>query len=107
MGLLTAADTSELLNPDSWTKSPEPVFKSNEATGQYGPGHNCFTVSEDESEDIMVYHSRNYKEIVGEPLYDPNRHTRAQKLGWNEDGTPDFGIPVEDSDIRSMRGTRS
>ncbi len=97
MGLLTAEDTSDLLDPDSWTKSPEPIFKSNETTGQYGPGHNCFTVSEDGAEDIMVYHARNYKEIVGEPLYDPNRHTRAQKLGWNEDGTPDFGIPAADS----------
>lgn len=94
MGLLTADDTSDLLDPDSWTKSQEPVFKSNETTGQYGPGHNCFTVSEDGGEDIIVYHARNYKEIVGEPLYDPNRHTRAQKLSWNEDGAPDFGIPA-------------
>jgi GH43 family beta-xylosidase len=26
MGLLTASDTSDLLDPQSWTKSPEPVF---------------------------------------------------------------------------------
>ena len=96
MGLLTAWDTSDLLDPKSWTKSPEPVFNSHEETGQYGPGHNCFTVSEDGSEDIMIYHSRSYKEIVGDPLFDPNRHARAQKLDWNEDGTPSFGIPVAD-----------
>lgn len=97
MGLLTASDTSDLLDPQSWTKSPEPVFVSSEETGQYGPGHNSFTVSEDGSADILIYHARSYKEIVGEPLYDPNRHARAQQLNWNEDGTPDFGIPVEDS----------
>lgn len=97
MGLLTVWDTSDLLDPNSWTKAPEPVFKTNEETGQYGPGHNCFTVSEVGSEDIMVYHSRNYKEIIGDPLFDPNRHTRAQRLEWNEDGTPGFGIPVADS----------
>lgn len=39
MGLLTAWDTSDLLDPNSWTKSLEPVFKTNEETGQYGPGH--------------------------------------------------------------------
>ncbi|WP_219638286.1 family 43 glycosylhydrolase [Cohnella sp. CFH 77786] len=93
MGLLSASDTSDLLDPRSWTKSPEPVFRSNEETGEYGPGHNSFTVSEDGSADILVYHSRSYKEIEGEPLNDPNRHTRAQVLNWNEDGTPNFGVP--------------
>ena len=97
MGLLTASEDSDLLDPNSWTKSPEPVFKSSSETGQYGPGHNSFTVSEDGSEDILVYHARNYKEIQGDPLFDPNRHTRAQKLEWNSDGTPNFGIPVPDA----------
>ena len=56
-----------------------------------------FTVSEDGSDDLLVYHARNYKEIVGDPLYDPNRHTRVQPFGWNSDGTPWFGVPVPDS----------
>lgn len=93
MGLLTAADDSDLLGPNSWTKSLEPVFRSSDETGVYGPGHNSFTVSEDGAADILVYHGRSYKEIVGDPLYDPNRHTRVQQLNWNEDGTPNFGIP--------------
>jgi GH43 family beta-xylosidase len=93
MGLLTAAETSDLLDPDSWTKSPVPVFQTSEETGLYGPGHNSFTVSEDGAADILVYHARNYKEIIGDPLNDPNRHARAQVLNWNEDGTPNFGIP--------------
>jgi len=96
MGLLTASDTADLLDPDSWSKSPEPVFKTSEENGQYGPGHNSFTVSEDGTKDVLVYHARNYNEIVGDPLYDPNRHTRAQILNWNEDGTPNFGTPVPD-----------
>lgn len=96
MGLLTASDTSDLLDPASWIKSKEPVFTTNEETSQFGPGHNCFTVSEDGKDDILVYHARNYKEIEGDPLYDPNRHTRAQKISWSEDGIPVFGIPVPD-----------
>jgi GH43 family beta-xylosidase len=97
MGLLTADEDSNLLDPRSWNKSTEPVFTTNEETGQYGPGHNSFTVSEDGSQDIIVYHARNYKEIEGDPLYDPNRHTRVQAIVWNEDGTPNFGVPVPDT----------
>ena len=95
MGLLAADESDDLLDPRSWTKSPVPVFKTSEENGQYGPGHNSFTVSED-GQDLFVYHARNYKEIVGDPLYDPNRHTRVQAFGWKDDGTPDFGIPVRD-----------
>jgi GH43 family beta-xylosidase len=96
LGLLTASDTANLLDANAWTKSPTPVFTSNVNTSQYGPGHNSFVVSEDGMSDILVYHARNYKYINGDPLYDPNRHTRVQKLYWNQDGTPNFGIPVAD-----------
>jgi GH43 family beta-xylosidase len=97
IGLISASEASDLLNPSSWSKSREPVFRSSEDTGQYGPGHNCFTLSADGEEDIIVYHARNYKQIQGDPLYDPNRHTRAQSLSWHADGTPDFGIPLADT----------
>jgi len=98
MGLLTADEDSDLLDPESWTKAREPVFFTNARTGQYGPGHNSFTVSA-EGDDLLVYHARNYTEIEGDPLYDPNRHARVQKLYWNEDGTPYFGIPVPDGPL--------
>jgi GH43 family beta-xylosidase len=96
MGLLTASETSDLVSARAWRKAPQPVFASNDTTGQYGPGHSCFTLSPDGSEHILVYHARNYKEIVGDPLFDPNRHTRAQHIDWHPDGTPNFGIPVAD-----------
>ncbi|MEO3924377.1 family 43 glycosylhydrolase [Micromonosporaceae bacterium B7E4] len=96
LGMLTASATANLLSAASWTKSPTPVFTSNAATGQYGPGHNSFTVSEDGQSDILVYHDRNYRDINGDPLNDPNRRTRIQKLYWNADGTPSLGIPVPD-----------
>ncbi|MFE2016568.1 family 43 glycosylhydrolase [Streptomyces sp. NPDC059499] len=98
MGLLTADARSDLMDPASWIKSPEPVFTSSEETGQYGPGHNSFTVAEDGRTDVLVYHARPYREITGDPLHDPNRHTRIQRLAWKADGTPDFGIPVADSE---------
>ena len=97
MGMLSARDDADLLDPTSWIKSPQPVFKSSEANGQWGPGHNSFTTTPDGKTDVLVYHARNYRDIVGDPLHDPNRHTRAQAIHWRADGTPDFGEPVPDS----------
>lgn len=93
LGLLTAADDADIMNPAVWTKSPQPVFVSSSATGVYGPGHNSFTVDE-QGHDLLVYHGRDYEKIVGDPLFDPNRHTRIQRLYFRPDGVPDFGIPV-------------
>jgi Glycosyl hydrolases family 43/Alpha-L-arabinofuranosidase B (ABFB) domain len=93
MGLLTADADADLLDPASWVKSSEPIFTTSEVTSVYGPGHNSFTVDE-HGRDILVYHGRDYRDIVGDPLFDPNRHTRVQRLYWNDDGTPAFGIPV-------------
>ncbi|MDR7275187.1 family 43 glycosylhydrolase [Catenuloplanes atrovinosus] len=94
MGLLTAPASADLLRHASWTKTPGPVLTTNEHTRRYGPGHNSFTVAEDGVTDVLVYHARDYRDITGDPLYDPNRHTRVQKLYWHPDGTPMFGIPV-------------
>ncbi|SFE41135.1 Beta-xylosidase, GH43 family [Paenibacillus algorifonticola] len=96
LGLLTADADCDPLDAAAWSKSPQPVFQTSERTRQYGPGHNCFTVAEDELEDVLVYHARSYKEIVGNPLYDPNRHARLKKIDWDEDGNPVFGEPAAD-----------
>ncbi|WP_313887889.1 family 43 glycosylhydrolase [Lentzea alba] len=92
MGLLTADENANLLDARSWTKSPNPIFTTNAPTSQYGPGHNSFTTVG--SVDVLVYHARDYRDISGDPLFDPNRHTRVQRLYWNDDGTPSFGVPV-------------
>lgn len=101
LGMLTASDTSDLLDPSSWEKSDSPVFATNEAAGQYGPGHNSFTTSEDGNADIMVYHAREEKIQLSstyDPLNDAGRLTRVQQVNWNTDGTPNFGVPVADGD---------
>ena len=97
LGLLTASADADLLDPQSWKKSPEPVFRTNEVNGIFGPGHNQFTKAADGVTDLIVYHARNYSEIPGDPLYDPNRHTRVQVLRWKADGTPDFGVPERET----------
>uniref|UniRef100_UPI0035CB5FCC family 43 glycosylhydrolase n=1 Tax=uncultured Sphingomonas sp. TaxID=158754 RepID=UPI0035CB5FCC len=93
LGLLSARADADLMAEASWTKSPVPVFTTSAATGVYGPGHNSFTVDE-KGRDVLVYHGRDYRAIKGDPLFDPNRHTRVQRLYYTPDGMPDFGIPV-------------
>ncbi len=93
MGLLHAPADADLLDPRSWTKSPEPVFRSDPEHGIYGPGHNSFTVAEDGRTDLLVYHARTSTKIVGDPLWDPNRHTFVKPLRWDADGMPVFGRP--------------
>ena len=93
MGLLHAREDADLLDPNSWMKTPQPVFKTDYEHKIYGPGHNSFTVSEDGKTDMLVYHARTYTEIVGDPLWDPNRHTYVKPLKWDAAGLPVFGRP--------------
>lgn len=97
MGIIYADENSDVLDASSWTKSKEPVFRTSYENKQYGPGHNSFTFSEDGTKDILIYHARNYTEIDGDPLYDPNRHTRAKEFTWDENGFPVFGEPDKDN----------
>ncbi|MBP3886640.1 MAG: glycoside hydrolase family 43 protein [Cellulosilyticum sp.] len=94
IGMLTANESDDLLDPRSWHKERNPVVKTNEEKGIYGPGHNCFTVSE-EGKDIMIYHARTKKEITGNPLHEPNRHTMIMPIEWNQDGSPKFCNEIE------------
>ena len=99
MGMLTARDDADIMDPAAWTKSPQPVFKSSPAHKVFGPGHNSFTVDE-RGRYILVYHARDYEAIKGDPLFDPNRHTRVQRFRYKPDGTPDFGEPVANGPLR-------
>jgi GH43 family beta-xylosidase len=93
IGLLHADEDADLLDPRSWRKSTEPVFRTCYEHGVYGPGHNSFTVSEDGVQDLLVYHARTYREIEGDPLWNPDRHTFVEPLRWDDDGMPIFGRP--------------
>ena len=53
MGMLSASEEADLLDPASWTKERRPVLASEGSLGIYGPGHNSFTTDE-EGNDICV-----------------------------------------------------
>jgi len=93
MGMLSVRADADIMDPTSWTKSKQPVFRSAPERCIYGPGHNSFTTDEC-GRDVIVYHARSYPEVVGDPLYDPNRHARIQHVKYDAQGFPVFGKPV-------------
>lgn len=90
LGMLSN-QSGDLLDANSWTKSPIPVFKrySGPDGNVYTPGHNAFFRSPDGKEDWIVYHG---KEIINNAW--PGRLARAQKFSWDADNTPNFGFPI-------------
>lgn len=90
LGMLTADVNSDLLDANSWHKSQTPVFERNEFNAVYGPGHNGFFKSPDGREDWIVFHAND----TPTDGCSAQRSPRAQKIGWNADGTPDFGMPL-------------
>jgi GH43 family beta-xylosidase len=78
------------MSPSSWTKKSTPIFQRSDADGAYGPGHHSFVNSPDGSEMWIVYHANSSS---GQGC-GTTRTTRAQKIGWNSDGSPNLGTPV-------------
>ncbi|WP_345329759.1 glycoside hydrolase family 43 protein [Mucilaginibacter defluvii] len=93
LGMLRAKANANLLDPKSWKKSPEPVFKQSPETGVYAPGHNSFFKSPDGKEDWILYHANSNP---GDGCSN-KRSPRAQKFTWNKDGSPNFGVPLSTS----------
>lgn len=82
------ADGADPLNPANWRQHPGPVFWRNDAAGVFGPGHNGFFTSPDGTETWIAYHGKTTSQYTY-----AGRTTRAQKVNWNADGTPNFGRP--------------
>lgn len=89
MGLLAIEQGKDVLDPACWAKTSEPVFKTDSAKGLFGPGHNSFLQIPGGEETLMLYHARPYDEIIGDPLYDPNRHAYLGRVEWTDNG-PEF-----------------
>lgn len=90
LGMLTLRDGGNPLVAGDWTKHPQPVFVKKPENKAYGPGHNAFFKSVDNTEDWIIYHANNNS---GDGCSE-KRNIRMQKFSWNGDGTPNFGIPV-------------
>ena len=85
----------DLLDPSAWKKHEEPIFKKYEENSVYAPGHNSFFKSPDGTEDWILYHANsNPGDGCG-----GKRSPRMQKIEWNEDGTPNLGVPVSEETV--------
>ncbi|ANI90056.1 glycosyl hydrolase family 43 [Arachidicoccus ginsenosidimutans] len=89
LGMLSLKKGGNPLNAANWIKNPHPVFTKNITNSVYGPGHNGFFTSPDGKEDWIIYHANpaNGEGCGG------FRSARMQKISWNKDGTPHFGVP--------------
>lgn len=93
MGMMSISEDGDILDPRQWSKKRYPVLRTDDGLGIYGPGHNSFTEDED-GNPILVFHARTETEIVGDPLYNPNRHAMLMPISWNEEGEPVFSYTV-------------
>ncbi|MCR5743132.1 MAG: family 43 glycosylhydrolase [Lachnospiraceae bacterium] len=89
VGMLSIDESDDLLDPREWKKAKKPVLCTDEEKGFFGPGHNNFTKLPDGT-DVCSFHARTYPEVVGDPLYDPNRHAFVMKIVYDEKGEPVF-----------------
>lgn len=94
LGLLAFTGTDNLLDPNSWIKSKEPIFTQSPENGVYGPGHNSFFKSPDGTEDWILYHA-NSKPGQGCGSF---RSPRMQRIQWNEEGYPVLGKPLAEAE---------
>ncbi|WP_088654767.1 glycoside hydrolase family 43 protein [Geofilum rhodophaeum] len=92
MGMMEADENADLMDRNSWSKSRYPVLQTDYEKRIFGPGHNSFTVAEDGKTPLCIYHARDYEEIVGDPLYDPNRHARIMEVKFDAAGRPLFSF---------------
>ena len=90
LGMLTLEAGKNPMKQHSWVKSKDPVFSADAAGGTYGPGHNGFFASPDGTQDWIIYHANS---LPGQGCGD-TRSVRMQRFDWNEDGTPNFAMPL-------------
>ncbi|MBP8537420.1 family 43 glycosylhydrolase [Streptomyces sp. MK37H] len=87
--MMSLPSTADPLVPGDWTQHSGAVFSRADDHGVYGPGHHAFFRSPDGTEDWIVYHAKT----TSVNTY-TNRTTRAQKITWNADGSPNLGRPL-------------
>ncbi|MET9494754.1 glycoside hydrolase family 43 protein [Streptomyces sp. NPDC006552] len=87
--MMSLADGADPLVAGNWSQRSGPVFSRADGHGVFGPGHHAFFTSPDGTQDWLVYHAKT----TSVNTY-TDRTTRAQKISWNADGSPDLGVPL-------------
>jgi GH43 family beta-xylosidase len=90
LGMLHADANADLMDPTSWRKHPEPVFRATNVEGTYAAGHNSFFTSPDGTQHWILYHA-NPEPGQG---CGGKRAPRMQPFTFTADGVPVFGDPL-------------
>ena len=90
LGMLTMRENADPMNPNSWNKHHQPVFTPTDNV--FGIGHCSFTTSVDGREDWILFHSKKSRREGWD------RSVHAQRFSWTENGLPDFGQPIAQSE---------
>lgn len=94
LGLLTAGQSGDLLDPGVWKKRCAPVLSFYSVPGEYGPGHNSFFT--DEEGDLMIaYHAET-------GLDESLRCDGIRRVHFRKDGFPEFGMSAQEDLDRSL-----
>lgn len=97
IGMLSMDASADPMDPSSWVKCPEPVFRMSEQNGIYSVGCPCFVPSPDGEELYLCYQAAN----SAKNTVRSNKDFRIQKVSWNPDGTLDLGVPVADGVLQN------
>lgn len=105
IGMMTAPEDADLLDPASWAKSRFPLLATQDLPRddagnfiQSGPGHNSFTFDAD-GNMLIIYHARHPLEENGGGdggLYDPGRHGFVKPVQINRFGDIIFYMTPEE-----------
>ena len=90
LGMLHADANADLMNPKSWIKHSEPVFRATDVQGTHAAGHNSFFVSPDGTQHWILYHANPE---AGQGC-GGKRAPRMQPFTFTADGVPVFGEPL-------------
>lgn len=88
LGLLYAPIESNLLDPKSWTKLPEPQFVAEEGSGLFGTSNISVISTPDKRRQYMFYQAKHRTPDNG-----VCSDVRLKEISWTEHGLPVFGKP--------------
>ncbi len=88
LGLLYAPIGSDLLDPKSWTKLPEPQFIPDHNSGIFGTSNVSIVASHSKDRQYLLYQAK-HNDSTGNIVND----IRMKEISWSERGLPVFRQP--------------
>lgn len=86
LALMHCTDPDRILDPQVWTKEPQPILVGTEDV--IGPGHACIVPSPDDSEDYLLFHSKFDHDYTLPGGW--NRIINLLRVRWDEEERPVF-----------------